>query len=102
MVTGAPPGHLVVYPGIETWRLRRRCELLIEPRLLFVLFSLLRWMPSKARDDAKDAAVMEPCGLSEWVTSYSTAAQRKEGEAVVGSGVISCHGCQGRMCVQIN
>lgn len=38
MVTGAPPGHLVVYPGIETWRLRRRCELLIEPRLLFVFF----------------------------------------------------------------
>lgn len=23
MVTGAPPGHLAVYPGIETWRLRR-------------------------------------------------------------------------------
>lgn len=38
----------------------------------------------RARDDAKDAAVMEPCGLSEWVTSDTTAAQRKEGETVMG------------------
>lgn len=47
MVTGAPAGHLAVYPGIETWRLRRQCEPLIAPRLLFGFFLLLR-MPSES------------------------------------------------------
>lgn len=47
MVTGAPPGHLAVYPGIETWRLRRRCEPLIAPWLLSGSF-LLPWMPSES------------------------------------------------------
>lgn len=47
MVTGAPPGHHAVYPGIETWRLRHRCEPLIAPRLLFGFF-ILPWMPSES------------------------------------------------------